>query len=114
MDDSVKKTADIGARGAVDRLEKRLDSATDEFKQEAAKKIDGLAGQIRELGAKLDRHDEAHAVARRLERSSDYLSYRPSSRIAADSWETVRENRLLWVGAGVVVGCLAYRMLSKR
>lgn len=101
-------------RGSASRAEERIDDATDSFRQEAAARMEALAEQIRELGGRFDRHTEAHHLARRIERSSDYLRYRPTSQIAGDAWDTVRRSPVVWVGGGLVAGLLLYRTLARR
>ena len=76
--------------------------------------MEALADQIRELGGRFDRHTEAHSLARRIERSSDYLRYRPTSQIAGDAWDTVRSSPVVWIGGGLLAGLLAYRLISRR
>jgi hypothetical protein len=115
---AIEGAAAAVARGTVrdtaSRAEERIDGATDSFRQEAAARMEALAEQIRELGGRFDRHTEAHHLARRIERSSDYLRYRPTSRIASDAWDTVRRSPVLWVGSGVLAGMLLYRSLARR
>ncbi len=116
--DVIEGTAAAAVRGTVrdteSRAEKRIDEATEDFRREAAAKMEALAEQIRELGGRFDRHTEAHHLARRLERSSDYLRYRPTSRIAGDAWDTVRRSPVVWVGGGLLAGLVVYRLMSRR
>ena len=102
------------AREETAHMRQRLDSTTDRFKREAASRIEGVASQIRQLGMKFERSEEAHAVARRLERSADYLRYRPSSEVAGDAWHTVRSSRVVWITGGLVAGALLFRILRGR
>jgi hypothetical protein len=116
--DVIEGTAATVARGTVRdttaRVEDRFDQATEDFRREAAAKMEALAEQIRDLGGRFDRHDEAHGLARRIERSSDYLRYRPSSEIAGDAWDTVRRSPVVWIGGGLIAGLLVYRAVSRR
>lgn len=116
--DVIEETAAAAARGTVrdteSRAEARIDEATESFRREAAAKMESLAEQIRELGGRFDRHAEAHHLARRLERSSDYLRYRPTSRIAGDALDTVRNSPVVWVGGGLLAGLLLYRVVTRR
>ncbi len=99
------------AREKVGRARDRFEESTDRFKTEAAGTIEGLADQIRELGDRFDRQGEANALARRLERSADYLRYRPSAEVAGDALAAVRESRLLWILGGMLAGALVYRLV---
>ena len=112
--DTIESAAETVARGTAVRAEERLDEATESFRREAAAKMEALAEQIRELGGRFDRHTEAHHLARRIERSSDYLRYRPTSQIAGDAWDTVRKSPVVWVGGGLLAGLLLYRAMSRR
>jgi len=116
--DVIEGTAATAVRGTVRektvQAEEKFDQATEAFRREAAAKMESLAEQIRELGGRFDRHAEAHGLARRIERSSDYLRYRPSSQIAGDAWDAVRKSPVVWVGGGLLVGLLLYRTMTKR
>lgn len=114
----IEGTAMAAARGrvreTVDHAEETIDRATEDFRREAAAKMETVAEQIRELGGRFDRHAEAHHLARRIERSSDYLRYRPTSRMAGDAWDAVRRSPVVWVGGGLLAGLLMYRAVSRR
>jgi hypothetical protein len=114
----IEDTAATVARGTVRektaQAEEKFDQATEDFRREAAARMETLAEQIRDLGGRFDRHAEAHGLARRIERSSDYLRYRPSSEIAGDAWDTIRKSPVVWIGGGLVAGLLVYRALSRR
>ena len=81
------------AQHRASRLAKSIDESTQDFRLEAGEKIEVLAEQIRQLGQKFENPNEAHILARRLERMSDYLRFRPSEEIAADAWEAVKKYR---------------------
>ena len=102
------------AREQAARLRDRVEPPADELKIETARLIENAAQQVRELGRQLDRVSEAHTIARRLERSADYLRYRPSAAVANDAWDTVTQPRVLWVAGGVLAALAAYRILRTR
>jgi hypothetical protein len=107
----VEGTAKGIARETTTDIRDRIEKPADRFKSEAADRVEGVADQIRQLGRQLDRRDEAHAVARRLERTADYLRYRPSGDVVADAWQTVKRSNLLWIGGGLVAGVIGYRLI---
>jgi len=73
------------AREQAARFRDRVEPPADELKLETARLVENVAQQVRELGRQLNRDGEAHAIARRLERSSDYLRYRPTAAVATDA-----------------------------
>jgi len=111
-----KKVGEAAARGIVrektGRIRDQLEDGTQAFKQEAAERVERVADQIRGLGQQFDRRDEAHLVARRLEKTADYLRYRSSGDIAADAWATTRQYRLLWLAGGLLAGVVAFRLVQ--
>ena len=102
------------AQHRASRVAKSIDDSTQEFRLEAGEKIEALATQIRQLGQRFESVSEAHRVARRLERMSDYLRFRPSEEIAADAWEAVRKYHLLWITGGILGTVLLYRAWNRR
>jgi hypothetical protein len=114
-DSKVSKVAGVVAHGAVAQekrsLRDRLEPSADQFKSAAATKVEDVAAQIRQLGNEFDRGEEAHAIARRLERTADYLRYRPAFEVAADVREAVERSHLLWIAGGVLAGYVGYRLL---
>jgi len=96
------------------RLRDRVEPPADQFKDETAEHIENLAEQVRTLGRKLDRRDEAHRVARRLERTADYLRFRPSAEVGADVWRVMKRSRALWIAGGLMGAYVAYRFMRKR
>lgn len=96
-----------------DRLKGRVETSTSGFKAEASDRLEVLAGQIRQLGEKFESLEEAASIARRLEKTADYLRYRPSVDVASDAWEAARRARLLWIVGGMAAGFLIYRLLKK-
>jgi hypothetical protein len=101
------------AQHQVTRVKDRVEYSTVDFRLEAGHRIEGLAEQIRQLGNRFDNPEEAHVLARRLERLADYLRFRPSSEIAVDVWEAARRYHLLWIAGGIFGAALLYR-LSRR
>lgn len=113
--EAAKDTGSAAARGVarekLHALRERVEPPVDEFTTEASRRVEALADQIRALGGRLDRPAEAHRIARRLERTADYLRYRPPTRIAEDAWETVSSSRVLWAAGGVLAGAAAIALL---
>jgi hypothetical protein len=112
--DALKTAAGAAARGAVDqhgaRIRDRVEPPVDEFKAQVAEQIESLAGQVRTLGGQFDRVAEAHVVARRLERTADYLRFRPAGDLAADSWRVLTHPRTLWIAGTLFGAVVAYRL----
>jgi hypothetical protein len=96
------------------RVKDRIEESTVDFRAEAGEKIEGLAGQIRQLGQRYQKGEEAHLLARRLERLADYLQFRPSTEIAADAWDTARRYHLFWIAGGMLGTALLYRLLRRK
>lgn len=111
---SVGKTVIKGvSHQHTERLRERFEESTANFKAEAGARLEALAGQIRQLGEQFESLDEAAAIARRLERTADYLRYRPSVDMASDAWEAARRARLLWIAGGMAAGFLIYRLVKR-
>lgn len=114
--DTAERAAESIARGVVHdraaRLRDRVEPPVDEFKEDTAERIESLADQVRKLGRQLDRRDEAHVVARRLERTADYLRYRPSSEVASDAWGAIKQSQVLWIAGGALGAFILYRLLA--
>lgn len=71
--------------------------------------IDAVAQRVR----RLSNSGRRRAVARKLEKSADYLRYRAGRDIARDAWRTVNR-KPVWVVAGSALGgWIAYRWLSR-
>ena len=102
------------AREEVHNLRVRARHGADGFKAEAAERVENLAGQIRDLGHRFDREHEAHAIARRVERSADYLRYRRTPDVAGDAWRLVRSSPAVWVAGGLLAGFVLYRVARPR
>ena len=102
------------ARDQAARFRNRVEPPADELKLEAARLVEDVARQVRELGRQLDRDGGAHAIARRLERSSDYLRYRPSGAVATDAWDAVTQPRVRWLAGGALAALATYRILRAR
>jgi len=92
------------------RMRDRIEPPADQLKEEAADRVEGVAEQVRELGQRLDRRDEAHVIARRLERTADYLRFRPARDVWSDVWDTVTRPGVLWLAGGVVATIVAIRL----
>lgn len=112
---AVKKAAEPTAKGlareAAARVTDRVEAPAELFKHEAAERIEGLAEQVRSLGRQLDRPDEAHSVARRLERTADYLRFRPPREVADDAWQGLKRSRALIITGGLLGAWIAYRLV---
>ncbi len=102
------------ARERIDTLKSRIEPPVDDFKREAADRVEDVAAQIRSLGSRFDRPSEAHGMARRLERMADYLRYRPSSDVAGDAWDLTKRYKLLWIAGGAIAGAVLYSALRSR
>lgn len=101
------------AQHQVDRMRERVEDSTVDFRLEAGDRIEGMAEQIRQLGKRFENLEEAHLLARRLERLADYLHFRPSADIAADAWAVAKRNHLLWIAGGMLGSVLLYRLLRR-
>ena len=102
------------ARGVATKQLSRLDESTEAFKGETAAKLENLASQVRELGQKYERSGEANHLARRLEKTADYIRFRSSERVVSDAWEAARRHRLLWWTGGLLAGVIVYRLVSQK
>ena len=112
--DGLGKTIAKGiAQHHASRVKERVEDSTVGFRVEAGAKIEGLADQIHQLGKRFENTDEAHLVARRLEKLADYLQFRPSAEIAADAWAAARHYHVLWMAGGMLGTVLIYRMLRR-
>lgn len=114
MEKIVESTARGVVRGRSARIADRIEPPVDQFKEETAERVENLAEHVRHLGRRLDRRGQAHNVARRLERTADYLRYRPSSDVAGDAWRAVRDSRTLRVTGGVLGAWVVYRLIQNR
>lgn len=92
----------------------RLTATTEALQSRASRRIDHLANRIRRLGHSVERPDEAHLLARRLEETADYLRYRPTEMVARDAVSVAKKNRLFLI-AGVAAGAfLTYKAIRRR
>ena len=105
---AAKSTSRGLVRDQTDRLKSRIEPPADQLKEETADKVERIAEQVRELGEQLGRQSEAHVIARRLERTADYLRYRPSADVASDAWRAVTRSRAVWVAGGILGALVAY------
>lgn len=102
------------ARGVVSEKMSGIEKSADGFKGEAADLIESLADQIKDLGRQFERSEEAAGVARRLEKTADYIRYRPAAEVAGDTWAVVKRYRLLWITGGLLGGIIIARLAQKR
>ena len=110
--ETVRKTVDTVAkdvaRQRTSRAAATIAEPAEQFKVQASEQIVSLASQIRQLGSRLERSDEAHRVARRLEQTADYLRYRPAPDVAGDAWDAVKRSPTIWIGGGLLAGLMVY------
>ena len=115
---TLERVGNVMARGVIREeartLRVRARRSADGLKTGAALRAEGLAGRIRELGRRFDRPQEAHAIARRVERSADYLRFRPTAEVAGDAWRRVRSSPAVWVAGGLLAGLVLYRVARPR
>ncbi len=112
---SIRKVGRVVVRGATqekrEKAKERLEESTVAFRHEASDRIDSVAQQVRQLGSQFDRHEDAHQIARRLEKTADYLRFRPAADVAGDALALAREYKLLWVTGGLLAGVIIYRLV---
>ncbi|MFZ0428909.1 MAG: hypothetical protein WAO20_12400 [Acidobacteriota bacterium] len=101
------------AADQAQRLGSRIEESASGLKSEAGRRIEGLAAQIRNLGRDVESPLEAGRLARELEKTADYIRYRRSSDIAADTWRFVKTSRTVWVAGGVLAGLLVYTLTRR-
>lgn len=116
-DGRIRKVGRVVVKGVTqDRREKaveRMETSTLAFRNQASDRIDAVAQQVRQLGAQFDRHGDAHEIARRLEKTADYLRYRPAADVAGDAWALARKYQVLWITGGLLLGLIIYRMTQR-
>lgn len=95
------------------RIGSRIEEKASGFKSETGRRIEGLAAQIRSLGKELESPIEAGRLARELERTADYVRYRRSSDIVADTWRFVSRSRGVWIAGGIAAGLLVYTLIRR-
>ena len=117
-DGRIRKVGRVVVRGVTqekrEKAKERLEESTIAFRHEASDRIDSVAQQVRQLGTQFDRHDDAHQIARRLEKTSDYLRFRPAADVAGDALALARKYRLLWLTGGLLAGVIIYRLAIHR
>ena len=115
--DVIEDTASNAIRGLVDEhkedLRDRIEPPADRLKDEAADRVEAVAEQVRSLGNELDRRDEAHAIARRLERTADYLRFRPAAHVASDIRDTLTRPGVLWFAGGALAALVAFNLARR-
>ncbi len=94
--------------GQMENVRERLGAGAESFTEYAADRVEALADQVRQMGNRHDRPDEAQAVARRLERSADYLRFRPLGKVPGDAWKAAKQSPILWATVAVTTGLLTY------
>ena len=104
-----KKVAQNFGRAEIGRVKDQVDETTEGFKIEAAGRIEDLAQHIRGLGDTLHSEREAGKIARRLEKTADYVRYRKTSDIGKDTVSMIRESKAFWLAAGLLVGMIIYK-----
>ncbi len=118
---TLKTVGESAAYGAVrevahdqmEHVKERLEAGAENLTEHAADRVEALADQVRQLGNRHDRRDEAQAIARRLERSADYLRFRPLGKVPGDAWEAAKQSRLLWATVAVTAGLLTYSAVRR-
>ncbi len=71
--------------------------------------IDAMAQRVRRVSSPA----RTRPIARRLEKSADYLRYRAGDDMARDAWNTVNR-KPVWIAASSALGgWIAYRLLSR-
>lgn len=95
------------------RVSSRIEESASGLKSETGRRIESLAAQIRNLGRELDSPLEAGRLARELERTADYVRYRRSTDIAADTWRFLKRSRAVWVAGGLAAGLLVYSLTRR-
>jgi hypothetical protein len=111
---AVDNVAKDVARQRTSEAAATIAEPAEQFMVQASEQIVGLASQIRQLGSRFDRNDEAHRVARRLEQTADYLRYRPAPDVAGDAWDVIKRSPTIWVGGGLMAGLMVYFMVRGR
>ena len=116
--ESVAKVSGTAAKGVAreqaERVKGAVDASSEAFRREAAEMVESAAQQVRQLGRRSERHDQAHVVARRLERTADYLRYRPAAEVVEDTWEMMKRYHLPWIAGGLAAGLVAYAVIKRQ
>lgn len=114
----IRKVGRVVVKGVTqeqrEKAKERLEESTLAFRHEASDRIDSVAQQVRQLGAQFKRNDDAHQIARRLEKTADYLRFRPATDVAGDALDLARKYRLLWLTGGLLAGVLIYRLAVRK
>ncbi len=117
-DGRIRKVGRVVVRGVTqekrEKAKERLEESTIAFRHEASDRIDSVAQQVRQLGTQFERHDDAHQIARRLEKTSDYLRFRPAADVAGDALALAQKYRLLWLTGGLLAGVIIYRLAIRK
>lgn len=115
---NIRKVGRVVVKGVTqeqrEKAKERLEESTLAFRHEASDRIDSVAQQVRQLGAQFERNDDAHQIARRLEKTADYLRFRPATDVAGDALDLARKYRLLWLTGGLLAGVLIYRLAVRK
>lgn len=102
------------ARHRLTPIRIRWGGRTAQVQSATGKQIDRLAEQIRWLGSRLERPEETHLLARRLEETADYIRFRPASRMFSDAGGFMRRHPSIPIALGLLGFLVGYRMLSNR
>jgi hypothetical protein len=115
---SIKKVGRVVVKGVTqekrEKAKERLEESTLAFRHEASDRIDSVAQQVRQLGAQFERSGDAHQIARRLEKTADYLRFRPATDVAGDALALAKKYQLLWLTGGLLAGVLIYRLIAQK
>lgn len=114
----VKEVGKTLVRGAaqqnLDRLKDRVEDATRTAKEGTAERFETLAEQLRRSGGNTEDLEGRQRWARRLEKSADYLRYRPTAEVGKDAWDAARKYHLFWFAGGFLAGVLVYLAVKRR
>ncbi len=90
----------------------RLVSGGEVVKSATGRKMSDLAQEIRHLGRRFERTEEAQTVARQLEKTADYIRFRSAGGMGHDLLKVMRKKSVLLTAGGVAGGYVAYRLLT--
>lgn len=102
------------AREKLGPLREQLLDGTAQVQSKAGRRIMQLADSIRDLGTRLERENEARAVARKLEETADYLRFRSADGIARDAAQVIRRNHVIPIAVGLLGAVVAYKLVASR
>lgn len=112
---AVGKTLVQGAsHQKLDELKERVEDATRTAKEGTADRFESLAEQLRRSSGNAEGLEGRQRLARRLEKSADYLRYRPTAEVGKDAWAAARKYHLFWFAGGFLAGVLVYLAVKRR